>query len=128
MNLAQYNALTGDTKLAAALAIAMGWKVIKYDAFDGVHVANNSVLKNDGTYYHDWFRIFNPFADASIPYGLLCNGVDHLTKFQDGKIKAYVFGHYSTNPFTFVSKTHAIVLAYIAADPMGHLAKFLKGE
>jgi hypothetical protein len=68
MNLTQYNALTGDTKLAAALAISMGWKRIQIASLVLVWDEHKPIEKEaDETV--PW-RIFDPFSDASIPYGL----------------------------------------------------------
>jgi hypothetical protein len=122
MNLEQYNALTGDTKLAAALAIAMGWEP-QWIVYIVSWCANNIEVSQEldsGRSY----RVFEPFADASIPYGLIGRGVDSVIGHLDGGFSAISLPLVYTSDY----KTHAIVEAYIAADPKGHLNKFLKGE
>jgi hypothetical protein len=128
MNLKQYNALTGDTKLAAALAIAMGWQVELRGVFDCVIVSDTNPDACGFAY-----KAFDPFSDDSIPYGLIgLRGIGLISDIAAPEIEgtgddakwcalSEVYGHGRT-------KTHAIVNAYINTDPMGHLAKFLKGE
>lgn len=116
MNLQQYNALTGDTKLAAALAIACGWYV--HENLGIIYVFHpRGTIGEVGL-------IFNPFTDASIPYGLIGRGV-HFVKYTCGFFVAHSDSGESFKVATFKSKTHAIVQAYIAADVNGHLARFL---
>jgi hypothetical protein len=124
MNLKQYNALIGDTKLAAALAIAMGWRCsLAYSITKGAKCIFVEDPNIDG-----WAcKKFDPFADASIPYGLLQEGaIEYCERMIGGDWQANIADYSFTNPaYRRSSKTHAIVQAYIAADPMGHLAKFL---
>jgi hypothetical protein len=120
MNLAEYNALTGDTKLAAALAIACGWRQVKAFGLHEIRVAYDEDFVREGVRFISWYR-FEPFADASIPYGLpiSCVGGTHTL------LGSYVASYCDQPNVINKSKTHAIVQEYIAADPMGHLNKFL---
>jgi hypothetical protein len=125
MNLTQYNALTGDTKLAAALAIAMGWKPHKRCMW--WHSNGNLIVWDEHfVSLGSKARIFDPFTDDSIPYGLI--GFESIDRLVCSKYwncyEAFAEVDYGGR-VTHSSKTHVIVLAYIAADPMGHLAKFL---
>jgi hypothetical protein len=130
MNLEQYNALEGDTKLAAALAIACGWQHIKAFGKYEIRVAYDDDFFHQGVRLISWMR-FDPFNDASITYGLLDSARELLLERRYTSNHWWVAFHRADGSIisrTSKSKTHAIVQAYIAADPMGHLAKFLKGE
>ena len=121
----------GDLKLAVRTAVTMGWKVNLHGVFECVQVYD----KNSDGYQG---RYFNPFTDASIPYGLIGGyGLVEEIGHEDDLFYAEVFvrtegsagqGWVMRVEEVSESKTHAILNAFCAADPLGHWAKFLKGE
>ena len=135
MNLTEYNAMPdGDLKLAARTAVTMGWNVstdyISGDLF--VWDGNWDEFSPYAVFY-DW----NPFTDASIPYGLIGYGLVEEIGHEDELCYAEVFvrsedsagqGWVKRVEEVSESKTHAILNAFCDADPSGHWAKFLKGE
>ena len=127
MNLTEYNAMPdGDLKLAVRTAVTMGWWPGYFWRFDNGFMVSQIAFK--GKKQRWWRTVFNPFTDASIPYRLIGQGVDICGKCtEDGEFFAESF---SSSDFHVYEKTltHAILNAYCQADPMGHWAKFLKGE
>ena len=123
MNLTEYNAMPdGDTKLAVRLAVTMGWEPGYFWRFDNGFMVSQIAFKGKNQRW--WRTVFNPFTDASIPYGLIGRGVQSVGLNLYSRFVA-------TQEYvqrTDESKTHAILNAYCQADPMGHWAKFLKGE
>jgi hypothetical protein len=117
----EYNAMPeGDTKLAVRLAITMGWPRVKTDFYGRVIVRD---IDND-YYFYAW-RIFDPFTDPSIPYGL---PVDSVFMPCTNDYSAYPHGSHALKyRRVHESKTHAIINAFCAADPQGHWARFMKG-
>lgn len=119
----EYNAMPeGDNKLAVRLAITMGWCAsLLYSATqngDRVFVED----PDDG----GWAcTLFNPFTDPSIPFGLIGRGVIRVGQAEYSE-KFYAVNGAKQHYF-HESKTHAIIQAFCAADPLGHWARFMKG-
>lgn len=123
MNSKQYEKLKGDTKLSVELAIAMGWEAehINTNEHGCVEVGQ---WVGEG---YAMFRAWHPFRDASIPYGLLEDVTVRVLRIYHHEIW---WANIQCPDGSLVTsgaktKTHAIISAYIAADPRGHLAKFL---
>ena len=111
----------GDLKLAARTAVTMGWDItLAYIITQG----QISVFVGDPSGEGFACKLFAPFTDASIPYGLIGQGVWGVYQFHSNA----KFMANGDSPNSLESKTHAILNAYCAADPSGHWAKFLKGE
>ena len=129
MNLTEYNAMPdGDTKLAVRTAVTMGWtpKLIELPNRASGCVWVGHPHKENTPWAFATFP-WMPFTDASIPYGLIgLNAVYAVIAFSDGTFRSHVL--YTRDVTASKSKTHAILNAYCQADPMGHWAKFLKGE
>ena len=124
MNLTEYNALPeGDLKLAVRLAVTMGWRV-RQDTKTELRVANPDDFKHNGVVFISWFA-WSPFTDASIPYGLIGQGVEQVAHTEYGY---YAVTGKDTGVRWFKRVTHAIICEYNDADPLGHWTKFLKGE
>lgn len=123
MNLTEYNAMPeGDLKLAVRLAVTMGWTRISTKSW---HFPSVLVYDTFAPIDFGW-RAFDPFTDASIPYGLIGRGVDEIGFLPE--LDDFWVSKWSGRTFFDTSKTHAILNAYCAADPSGHWARFLKGE
>ena len=133
MNLTEYNAMPdGDTKLAVRLAVTMGWEPGYFWRFDNGFMVSQIAFK--GKKQRWWRAVFNPFTDASIPYGLIGYGLVEEIGHEDELCYAEVFvqsedsaGQRWVKRVEEVSesKTHAILNAYCQSDPMGHWAKFI---
>lgn len=112
----------GDLKLAVRLAITMGWNPKLMEYYRSLWVGKYIDEENSISYVT---FPFNPFTDASIPYGLIGRGVFTVTETKSGSSMATV-GFETPWAYSLESKTHAIINAYCAADPMGHWAKFME--
>lgn len=121
MNLTEYNAMPeGDLKLAVRLAVTMGWtRLFILNGLRGefLNVFDEEIHRN---------FTFNPFTDASIPYGLIGRGVDDVGYIPQTRI--FYACQWAGESAYNDSKTHAILNAYCAADPLGQWANFLKGS
>ena len=123
MNLTEYNAMPeGDLKLAMRTAVTMGWEPGYFWRFDNGFMVEQIAFKGKKQLW--WRTVFNPFTYTSIPYGLIGCGIWRVYQFQNDN--KFVVNGDTANALE--SKTHAILNAYCQADPMGHWAKFLKGE
>ena len=107
-----------DTALAVRLAVTMGWLCsLQYSITRG----GIRVFVEDPTKGGWVCALFDPFTDASIPYGLIGCGIWGVYQFQsDGR---FMVDGDTEN--ILESKTHAILNACCQADPMGHWAKFI---
>jgi hypothetical protein len=118
----EYNAMPeGDTKLAARCAVTCGWQHVKAFGKHEIRVAYDDNFVHQGVRLISWLR-FDPFTDTSIPYGLIGRGVAGVRKSLFSGYYAWVGGDVCRAE----SKTHAIINAYCAADPLGHWARFTK--
>jgi hypothetical protein len=123
----EYNAMPeGDTKLTVRLAITMGWHCVFAHQTHIDHYEVGDLLASDPKYVFGFRnKKFNPFTDPSIPYGLIGRGVHVVAQLHSNKAVASAETHL---PWSHAeSKTHAIINAFCAADPMGHWSRFIKG-
>ena len=118
----EYNAMPeGDTKLAVRLAITMGW----YS--DGIELNMGVVWVRETWFEESGMCIpFNPFTDHSIPFGLIGHGVDSVVHVNVVHANTFV-SRANKSIACSEAKTHAIIQAFCAADPLGHWARFMKG-
>jgi hypothetical protein len=109
-----------DTALAVRLAVTMGWSNIELTPSSGI-ILGESVEWSEDLAWRTWM----PFADASIPYGLIGRGVQGCMGPDLGGFYAWCVSTEFYKSEIHKSKTHAIINAYCQADPMGHWAKFI---
>jgi hypothetical protein len=120
----QYNAMPeGDNKLAVRLAITLGWDVAR-NFLDGQYVqVRDKELQKER--FSPWV-VFDPFTDASIPYGLIGHhNVFRISAYSPTSF--YIETNRESTSMYALSKTHAIIQAFCAADLQGHWARFMKG-
>ena len=123
MTLNDYNAMPeGDTKLAVRLAITMSWCVsLQWSITQGGLRVFVEDPNKDG-----WAcKLFNPFTDPSIPYGLIGRGVAGVA--ESALDDFYAWTSNVNRSAIGSTKTHAIINVFCAEDPQGHWARFMKG-
>lgn len=118
----EYNEIKDpDTALSVRLAVTLGWNPEYFE----IHF---NCLEVGEFVQEGWLmmRSFNPFTDASIPYGLIGHGVICVGEVAHVyKKEFFAWNTGNTKIHYYADKTHAIINAYCQADPNGLWAKFI---